>query len=85
MTSQEIFPLAQRLQALIPAGLQRWIGEPTDAIVRAHLADDVLLACDAVIGEVGEETNRHGIVISEALAGFLTMWGSRYGNPRRRD
>ena len=35
---------------------------------------------DAVIGEVGEEANLHGIVISEALAGFLTLWGCRYGN-----
>jgi hypothetical protein len=29
---------------------------------------------------VGEEANLHGIVISEALAGFLTLWGCRYGN-----
>jgi hypothetical protein len=78
--SADIFPLAQRLQALIPPGLQRWTGEPTDATVRDHLADDFLLECDEVIGEVGEEANLHGIVISEALAGFLTMWGGRYGN-----
>jgi hypothetical protein len=78
--SADIFPLAQRLQALIPPGLHRWTGEPTDATVRDHLADDFLLACDAVIGDVGEEANLHGIVISEALAGFLTMWGCRYGN-----
>jgi hypothetical protein len=80
MTSQEIFPLAQRLQVLIPPGLQRWTGEPTDAMVRDHLADDFLMVCDEVIGDVGEEANLHSIVISEALAGFLTRWGCRYGN-----
>ena len=71
MTSQDIFPLPQRLQVLIPPGLQRWTGEPTDATVRDHLAENFLLECDEVIGEVGEEANCHGIVINEALAGFL--------------
>jgi hypothetical protein len=48
--------------------------------VRGALADDLLQARDAVIGDVGEEANLHGILISETLAGFITGWGCRYDN-----
>jgi hypothetical protein len=38
------------------------------------------MACDAFGFDVGEEDHRAAMVISEALAGFLTMWGGRYGD-----
>jgi hypothetical protein len=79
-TSAAIFPLAQHLHARIPRGLQRWTGEPTDATIRDQLADDFLMIWEEHIGDVGEEANLYGVVISEALAGFLTQWGCRYGN-----
>jgi hypothetical protein len=80
MTSADIYPLAQDLYAVIPADLRAWRLTTTDPRVRDALADDLLPACDAVIGEAGEEANLHGVLISETLAGFLTGWGCRYGN-----
>jgi hypothetical protein len=83
-TSADIYPLAQQLHALIPQRLQRWTGEPADVTVRDHLADAFLMACDDA-GLTGEqtgdaETSIHTVIIAEALAGFMTMWGCRYGN-----
>jgi hypothetical protein len=83
-TSADIYPLAQQLHALIPQRLQRWTDEPAAVTVRDHLADDFLMACDEA-GLTGEatgdaETSIQAVIIAEALAGFLTMWGCRYGN-----
>ncbi len=83
-TSADVYPLAQRLQALIPPHLQRWSGEPADSAIRDQLADAFLMACDEA-GLTGEqtgddETSIQAVIICEALAGFLTMWGCRYGN-----
>jgi hypothetical protein len=80
MRSQDIYPLARRLYAEIPERLQRWTGEPIDAAERYHLADDLLMACDAFSFDIGAEDHHAAVVISEALAGFLTLWGGRYGN-----
>jgi hypothetical protein len=80
MSSQDIYPLARRLYAEIPERLQRWTGEPIDAAERDHLADDLLMACDAFSFDVGAEDHHAAVVISEALAGFLPLWGGRYGN-----
>lgn len=84
MTSTEIRPLAQRLYDAIPVPLRTWQGLPTDPEVRDQLADTFLLICDDV-GLTGEvtgdaETSMQAVIISEALAGFLTQWGCRYGN-----
>jgi hypothetical protein len=83
-TSSDIYPLAQQLHALIPPWLQHWTGEPADVTVRDQLADDVLMTCEDA-GLTGEqtgdaETSIQAVIIAEALAGFLTMWGCRYGN-----
>jgi hypothetical protein len=83
-TSADIYPLAQQLHARIPPRLRRWTGVPADPSDRDHLAEAFLMACDDA-GLSGEhtgdaETSIQAVVISEALAGFLTMWGCRYGN-----
>jgi hypothetical protein len=78
MTSNDIYPLARVLYAEIPEALQRWTGEATDVAERHHLADDLLLACDASGFDVGAEDHHAAIVISEALAGLLTLWSCRY-------
>ena len=72
------------LHALMPPGLQRWTGEPADVHVRDQLADAFLMACDeaGLTGEQtgGAETSIQAVIIAEALAGFVTMRGCRYGN-----
>lgn len=83
-TSADIYPRAQRLHALIPYDLQRWTGEPADVRVRDQLADAFLMPCDEA-GLTGEqtgdaETSIQAVIIAEALAGFMTMWGCRYGH-----
>jgi hypothetical protein len=80
MRSQDIFPLARQLYAEIPERQRHWRGEPADAPTRDQLADHFLMACDAVGFDVGEEAHRAAMVISEALGGFLTRWGGRYGD-----
>ncbi|SRR6266511_3666571 len=79
MRSQDIDPLARQLYAEIPERLRRWSGEPAEATTRDHLADVLLMACDAFGFDVGAEDHRAAVIISEALAGFLTLWASRYG------
>ena len=78
MTSEEIYPLAHRLYAEIPEGLRRWGSEPTDATTHTQVADNLLIACDSFGFDVGGEDHRAALVISEALAGFVTGWGCRY-------
>ena len=78
MTSHQIYPLAQRLYAEIPAELRRWGSEPTDATTHDQVADNLLSACDTFGVDVGGEDHRAAVVISEALAGFVTGWGCRY-------
>jgi hypothetical protein len=84
MTSHDIYPLAQRLYALIPAPLRQWTGEPGDPDERDRLANNFLMELtavpDAPIAEDDQEGFEHAVIISEAMAGFLTMWGCRYGN-----
>jgi hypothetical protein len=82
--SADIYPLAQELHALIPPALQRWTGFPTDVSLRDHLTEAFVMACEEA-GLMGEQTGdaEHSIqavIIAEALAGFMTMWGCRYGN-----
>jgi hypothetical protein len=66
------------------ARLQRCTRESTDSTVRDTLADEFLMACDeaSLSGEqAGEaETSIQALIIAEALAGFLTLGGCRYGN-----
>lgn len=76
-TSADIYPLAQQMHACIPPRLRRWTGFPTVPSDRDYLADAFLMACDEA-GLSGEhtgdsETSMQAVVISEALAGFLTM------------
>ena len=84
MTSHDIYPLAQRLQALIPEPLRRWTGVPGDPEARDRLANTLLMELTLVpgapIAEEDLEAFSLAVVISEALAGFVTMWGCRYGN-----
>jgi hypothetical protein len=75
MTSQDIYPLAQQLYTMIPAPLLRWTGEAADPDIRDRLAEALMGACQ----EAGL-TNHEDLIIAEALAGFLTGWGCRYGN-----
>ena len=77
LTSTDSHPLAQRLHALLPAPRRRWTGMLTDLAERDRLADDCLVACAERAGDVDEESNLQHLVISEALAGFVTMWGCR--------
>jgi hypothetical protein len=78
MRSEDIYPLARRLYAEIPARLQRWTGESIDVAERHHLADNLLMACDEASFDVGAEDHHAAVVISEALAGLLTLWSCRY-------
>jgi hypothetical protein len=80
MRPQDIYPLARQLYAEIPERLQRWRGEATDAAERHHLADDLLMACAEASFDVGAEDHHAAVVISEALAGLLTLWSCRYDN-----
>lgn len=84
ITSVDIYPLAQRLHALIPAGLRRWTGFPADPGDRDCLANDLVMELIDVPGAPIADDDREGfqqaVIISEALAGFVTQWGCRYGN-----
>jgi hypothetical protein len=78
MKPEDIYPLARVLYAEIPDRLQRWTGESIDVAERHHLADDLLIACDEASFDVGAEDHHAAVVISEALAGWLTLWSCRY-------
>jgi hypothetical protein len=84
MTSEEIYPLAQRLYALIPEPLRYWPAAPGDPGERDRLADNFLMELAAVPGapipDDDPEGVLHALIISEALAGFVTQWGGRYGH-----
>ena len=84
MRSHDIYPLAKRLHALIPEPLRRWTGVPGDPEARDRLANTLLMELTLVpgapIAEEDLEAFSLAVVISEALAGFVTMWGCRYGN-----
>jgi hypothetical protein len=41
--------------------LRRWTREATAPSERHHLADDCLMACEEVIGDVGEKADFHGL------------------------
>jgi len=83
LTSTQIYPLARRLHALIPVSLRRWTGEPGDSDVRDRLANNLLIELTAVpeapIAEDDQEGFEQAVIISEALTGFVTQWGCRYG------
>jgi hypothetical protein len=49
MTSDQIYPLAQRLYALIPPTLRRWTGEPGDPNARDRLANNLLMELKDVV------------------------------------
>jgi hypothetical protein len=78
MKPQDIHALARGLYAEIPERLQRWTGESFDVAERHHLADNFLMACDEASFDVGAEDHHAAVVISEALAGLLTLWSGRY-------
>ena len=93
MTSQDIYPLAQRLYALIPATRRQWTGAPGEADERDRLADALQRACEeAGLGgpcihaepheaqPIDQEGALQALIIAEALAGFVTGWGCRDGN-----
>jgi hypothetical protein len=84
MQSKDLYSLARRLHGLIPPSLRRWTGTSAEPDVRDLLANNLLMELtevpDAPWPEPDEETFAHAVVISEALAGFVTMWGCRYGN-----
>jgi hypothetical protein len=80
MRSEDIYPLARQLYTEIPERLRRWSGNPTDAAERDHLANTLLMVCDAFGFDVGAEDHLAALVISEAIAGFLTLWIGRYGS-----
>jgi hypothetical protein len=84
MTSADIYPLAQRLHALIPEG-RRWAGVPGDPVERDCLADALLWACEEAgfggpqihaepdeAGAIDPQSALQAVIISEALAGFVT-------------
>jgi hypothetical protein len=71
VTSQEIYPLAQRLHAQLPR--QVWSREVGDWDEYTHVADALRASCCQAAVEEPQAT-----VIAEALAGLLYHWGSRY-------
>jgi hypothetical protein len=83
-TSADIYPLAQRLHACIPLALRRWSGFPADPDERDRLANTLLMELtegpEAPWPDPDEETFTQAVIIAEALAGFVTQWGCRYGN-----
>lgn len=84
MTSQDLYPLAQRLWALIPESLRQWSGRPGDLDERDRLANNLLMELtevpDAPWPDPDGEQFMQAVIISETLAGFVTQWGCRYGN-----
>lgn len=84
ITSADIYPLAQRLHGLIPERLRRWTGSYAEPAERDRLADAMLAelteAPAASFDRDDPEAYTQAIVMSEALAGFVTLWGCRYGN-----
>jgi hypothetical protein len=85
ITSEEIYPLAQRLYALIPEPLRRWTGGPVDPDERDRLADTLAWACEEAglggphihaLPEDAEPIDQEGalqaLIVAEALAGFVT-------------
>jgi hypothetical protein len=93
MHSADIYPLTQRLYALIPEPLRRWTGTYTEPEDRDRLADALGWACEETglggphthaMPEEAQPIDQEGalqaMIIAEGLAGFVTMWGCRYGN-----
>jgi hypothetical protein len=70
-TSEDIFPLAQQLQGLLPH--QAWPREIGAWEEFTQVADQLRAACRMVEVEEPQAT-----VIAEALAGLIYHWGSRY-------
>jgi hypothetical protein len=71
VTSQDIYPLAQRLHAQLPR--QLWTRGVGDWDEYTHVADALRASCREVTVEEPQAT-----IIAEALAGLLYHWGSRY-------
>jgi hypothetical protein len=84
ISSHDIYPLAQRLLACLPECLRRWSGFPSEPDARDRLANTLLMelteVADAPIAEEDEEGFAQAVIIREALAGFVTLWGCRYAN-----
>jgi hypothetical protein len=80
ITSAGLYPIARRLHALIPSQLRRWT-------IRSS-ATGWRTICRwysprfPVSPSPGTTTKgvTQAVMISQALAGFVTMWGCRYGN-----
>jgi hypothetical protein len=71
VTSQDIYPLAQRLHAQLPC--QVWSREVGDWEEYTHVADALRASCRQAAVEEPQAT-----IIAEALAGLVYHWGSRY-------
>jgi hypothetical protein len=70
-TSQDIYPLAQALQALLP--FKAWHRDIGAWEEYTQVADTLRAACRRVEVEEPQAT-----IIAEALAGLAYHWGSRY-------
>jgi hypothetical protein len=70
-TSQDIYPLAQRLHAQLPRRI--WTRAVGDWEEYTQVADALRASCGEVAVEEPQAT-----IIAEALAGLLYHWGSRY-------
>lgn len=70
-TSQDIYPLAQALQALLPS--KAWHRDIGAWEEYTQVADTLRAACRRVEVEEPQAT-----IIAEALAGLAYHWGSRY-------
>ncbi len=72
MHSADLYPLAQRLYALIHEPLHRWAGKVMDPGDRGRLANTLLMELTAVPGAPIAEDDQEGfaqaVIISEALA-----------------
>jgi hypothetical protein len=71
VTSQDIYPLARRLQAQIPRKV--WSRAVGDWEEYTHVADALHASCRQAAVEEPQAT-----IIAEALAGLVYHWGSRY-------
>jgi hypothetical protein len=71
LTSQDIYPLAQRLHAQLPR--QVWMRAVGDWEEYTYVADGLRASCREAATEEPQAT-----IIAEALAGLLYHWGSRY-------
>jgi|RhiMetdeSRZDD1v2_1073273.scaffolds.fasta_scaffold3239860_1 hypothetical protein len=69
--SQDIFPLARRLHALLPQ--KAWPRDIGAWEEYTHVADELRAACREDRVEEPQAT-----IIADALAGLIYHWGSRY-------